>query len=216
MGWWAAAAPLPGEGCGFTLNAVYVPTAEQAHVSIDLLSRRRERDVREICEAAAKLGMLPQSVRDNIESLEMLLPDLVINLDKMRASEWAAIASDVKRAASVVIVLKSEYPSADVSKIIARAPKVLLQSVEGLQNDAAEVKAMLAALSKQGEIDAIIEAVPYLLSPKELHQSLANLAAWFPSQDPVQVLSTNPSILLNVGEADLPADPLYGEEVGFY
>jgi hypothetical protein len=41
-----------------------------------------------------------------------------------------------------------------------------------------------ALLSKVEDVDAIIDAVPYLMNPKELQQSLANLARWFPNQDP--------------------------------
>jgi hypothetical protein len=41
-----------------------------------------------------------------------------------------------------------------------------------------------ALLSKVDDVDAIIDAVPYLMNPKELQQSLANLARWFPNQDP--------------------------------
>jgi hypothetical protein len=32
------------------------------------------------------------------------------------------------------------------------------------------------------EVDAIIEAVPYLMDPVQLVQSLADLQRWFPSQ----------------------------------
>jgi hypothetical protein len=44
-----------------------------------------------------------------------------------------------------------------------------------------QVKALLHDVE---DVDAIIEAVPYLMNPKELQQSLANLARWFPNQDP--------------------------------
>lgn len=37
-------------------------------------------------------------------------------------------------------------------------------------------------LSRVENVDAIIQAVPYLTDPKELGMALANLAAWFPGQ----------------------------------
>lgn len=63
---------------------------------------------------------------------------------------------------------------------------------------------MLAGLE---DPDAVIQAVPSLLSPLELHRALSNLAAWFPSQAALAVLATNPTLLLNIEEADLDADP---------
>jgi hypothetical protein len=34
---------------------------------------------------------------------------------------------------------------------------------------------------------------------------------WFPNQDPFEMLQKNPKMLVNIEEADLEADPLYGE-----
>ena len=62
-------------------------------------------------------------------------------------------------------------------------------------------------------IDAVIEVVPDLLSPSQVLLSLSNLKRWFPAQDPFQLLQTNPALLNNVEEADVDADPLYGEWV---
>ncbi len=73
---------------------------------------------------------------------------------------------------------------------------------------AIQVKQMLASVP---DIDAIMEAVPYLMNPAALAQSLANLRTWFPSSNPLQMLQENPTMLLNIEEADLDADPLYGE-----
>lgn len=39
--------------------------------------------------------------------------------------------------------------------------------------------------------------------------------SWFPKEDPFQLLQKNPSMLLNIEEADLPADPTYGEFMGW-
>lgn len=50
-----------------------------------------------------------------------------------------------------------------------------------------QVKQMLARLDGEGEVDAVIEAVPYLLYPPALLQSLSNLQTWFPLQDPIEV-----------------------------
>lgn len=66
-------------------------------------------------------------------------------------------------------------------------------------------------LARVEDMDSIINAVPYLLDPQQLQQSLVNLSRWFPNQDPFDVLQKNPTMLVNIEEADLEADPLYGE-----
>lgn len=67
---------------------------------------------------------------------------------------------------------------------------------------------MLAGLQ---DPDAVLQAVPCLLNPQELQRALSNLAAWFPDQSPLVMLANNPKLLLNIEEADLDADPTYGE-----
>ena len=45
----------------------------------------------------------------------------------------------------VLVVLKGEYPSADISSIVTKRPKVLLQPIKQLQDDAAEVRGVRGA-----------------------------------------------------------------------
>lgn len=56
-----------------------------------------------------------------------------------------------------------------------------------ISQHACQVKRILSSVDKPGELDAIIEAVPQLLDPRQLALSLSNLARWFPSQHPVEV-----------------------------
>ncbi|GIL96185.1 hypothetical protein Vretimale_2064 [Volvox reticuliferus] len=73
-----------------------------------------------------------------------------------------------------------------------------------------KVRRVLAAASN---LDAIIEEVPYLMDPAALAQSLSNVCRWYNTQDPVSMIARNPKLLLNVEEADLEADPLYGDAI---
>ena len=69
-----------------------------------------------------------------------------------------------------------------------------------------QVKSLLA--SKVQDIDSIIDAVPDLMNPQQLTQSLSNLVAWFPNHDPFELLQQNPQILEN---PNVEADPTYGK-----
>lgn len=71
---------------------------------------------------------------------------------------------------------------------------------------ALQVKSILA--SRVQDIDSIIDAVPDLMNPQQLTQSLSNLVAWFPNHDPFELLQQNPQILEN---PNVEADPTYGK-----
>eukprot|EP00198_Chlamydomonas_reinhardtii_P005453 XP_001694789.1 predicted protein [Chlamydomonas reinhardtii] len=75
----------------------------------------------------------------------------------------------------MLVVIKTSYPGANVGKIVSRAPKILLQSPEQLQADAAVIRKVLAGAPNA---DSIIEEVPYLMSPPALAQSLSNVSRW--------------------------------------
>lgn len=57
-----------------------------------------------------------------------------------QAGEWAALARDVNSVAAKLITLKSCYPNADVFKIAAARPRLLLQSDQELVEGASKVR----------------------------------------------------------------------------
>ncbi|KXZ55259.1 hypothetical protein GPECTOR_3g398 [Gonium pectorale] len=157
--------------------------------------------------AGRRQGIREELLRENLDKLEALLPELTPDVSKMRAADWAKLAKDVNQVALMLVTIKTSYPGANVGKIVAKAPKLLLKSPEALRSDAEVVRRVLAAAPNP---DAIVEEVPYLMEPSALAQSLSNVARWYNTKDPVAMIAKNPKLLLNVEEADLEADPLYG------
>ncbi|GIL74326.1 hypothetical protein Vretifemale_4374 [Volvox reticuliferus] len=193
----------------YTLGHYYGSTNPVSGVKqLDHTKRRRDRVVAEIIEAGRRQGVPEQLLRGNLDELEALLPELTPDVSKMRAGDWAKLAKDINKVATMLVVIKTCYPGANVGRIVAKVPKVLLKSPEAVSADAAVVRRVLAAASN---LDAIIEEVPYLMDPAALAQSLSNVCRWYNTQDPVSMIARNPKLLLNVEEADLEADPLYGE-----
>jgi len=195
-----------------TLSSLYLRTVKvQPFVQLDHEKRRKEKELKEICQAGGRLGASESMLRENMAQLESLLPDLHPNLDQMKASDWVKVLKNIQGVTMIVITLREQFPRANISAVLKMKPKLLLGNAARIQEDARQVKAML---SKVEDVDAIIEAVPYLLDPYQLAQSLANLKKWFPNQDTLGMLQKNPKLLVNIGEADLEADPLYGADVG--
>ena len=69
------------------------------------------------------------------------------------------------------------------------SPRILLRPAAQMEADAAKVRSMLAAAH---DVDAIVEAVPYLLDPQACAQSLANISTWYNTKEPVQMLEKDP------------------------
>jgi len=206
----SAAAPLPAESPSYTLSELYIQKKDlPQYKQIDHAAKRRERETREIIEAARRVGLKEEAVRANIRSLTALLPDFAPNLDKMPASGWVKLLSDVPRVASVLIELKAAYPRANLSLIINKRPKVLLLPLGQVRQQAEQVRSLLSKVDGEGEVDAMMEAVPGLMEPPALVDCLGSLQRWFPGEDPVQVLRRNPTIMLNLNESDIAAEPTY-------
>ncbi|KAF8073214.1 DENND2B [Scenedesmus sp. PABB004] len=192
----------------FQRDALFVKRVEvQPFQQLDLAERRRVRELKEIVDAAARQGVDRGVIEEGMAKLAALVPGVVVSLDAMKAADWAKVLAAADGVVAVVISLKSTFPGLDVAAVIKRTPKLLLRPAVDVAADARQVKQMLA---KAADPDAIISAVPYLLSPRELAQSLSNLEQWFPGEDPLQVLQQRPEVLTNVAEADLDADPTYG------
>jgi|APGre2960657404_1045060.scaffolds.fasta_scaffold44837_2 hypothetical protein len=124
----------------FTMAAIYNGTAERVGPQIDHHSRRRERVDAEVVEAGRKRGLPEPAVRAGLASLVELLPALAPNLDRMRASDWAVLATDVNGVMAQLIALKTAFPTADVGRIVAAAPRLLLRGEAALKADAAQAR----------------------------------------------------------------------------
>jgi hypothetical protein len=162
-------------------------------------------------QAAKRHGMSREQVEEAVAKLEALLPALSPNLDKMRASDWVTVLRDTEMVAVKLVVLKSYYPTVDLTSVLARSPRFLLADVDAMQADAQQIQAILG--SKLNNLDAVIQAVPDLMRPAQAMLTLSNLKRWFPTHDVYDLLQKNPTILYQIEEADLDPDPTYGERV---
>lgn len=204
-----------------TLTSLYLKPEDRVPdiPAVDWDARRRKRERGEIAEAAQRLAPTPLSaeqVARGLDDLEALLPGVPVgSLDLLKASEWARVASDPSRAARAALALRAAFPRADAAAIIRRAPRLaLLRAPEDVARDAAAARAHLdPTLGRDdlGCVDAAVELVPELATPKGVATALALLRKWHPSHDPYELLRKDPTLLVNQDESDLAADPIYGE-----
>ncbi|GAX73488.1 hypothetical protein CEUSTIGMA_g940.t1 [Chlamydomonas eustigma] len=170
--------------------------------------RRRIRYAAEIVEAAVRIGKSEAFIRERLAEIDAVFPDL-INLHKMKASDWVLVVSDVDAVAQKLVTIKSVFPKANAFKIVASLPKLLLKPAEMLRLEAEKSRKQLSSLSNP---DAVVEAVPELVDPVTLARAISSLRAAMPTQDPLQILDANPEVLLSLGsEADIKDSAEYGE-----
>lgn len=191
----------------YTMSQLYVSNRPKPVPLTEYQQRRKEKDMKEIMDAAAKRGKNPLKVRESLEQLEVLLPGL-INLYKMKASDWVAMGEDVNAMANKLVLLKTYYPQADIFRIVAQRPKTLMQSDAVIKDNAEKVKKLLG---RAEDPDAIIQSLPELMDPTSLSRALGYLQQQFPDQDPVHLLQKNPNLLLNLVESDVEDSAEYGE-----
>jgi hypothetical protein len=204
-----------------TLNDLYIAPEDriQPIPTAHWGERRRARERAEIAEAGARLRPSPLSARQvasGLDSLEALLPGVPVgSLDLLKASEWARVAADPPRAAQAALALRSAFPRADAAAIIRRAPRLaLLRDPAEVARDAAAARAVLDPTLGRDDVaavDAAVELVPELATPRGVAVALGHLRKWHPKSDPYELIRKDPTVLVNQDESDLEADPSYGE-----
>ncbi|KAG2490964.1 hypothetical protein HYH03_010640 [Edaphochlamys debaryana] len=176
-----------------------------------MLARQRQRVAAEIIEAGRRAGVpsSPEQLREGLQALEALLPGFTPNLDSLKASEWARIASDAPAAASKIILLKTHYPRLDLARALAAHPRLLLQSVEQLDRSATQL------LDRAKDAERLLAAVPALLEPKALISVLITVTKWYQlEKDPIEVLEADPELVQRAQDYDVPFEPVYIDEQG--
>lgn len=144
-----------------------------------------------------------------LAALENLLPGWKIDLDAsgVKAADLASLALDPSQAASRVLALKALWPTADLTRIVQKKPAVLLDDAATLKANAAQVRQLLRTAV---DADALVTAIPELLSPRMALSCLLTVAKWyFNRRDPVEVLEKDPGLIERASMADMPLEPVF-------
>eukprot|EP00775_Hariotina_reticulata_P003512 gene3512-3782_t len=165
-------------------------------LTVDWQKRRQQRVVNDLVEASRRLGpaFTREAIQAGVHSLEQLLPGLQIDVEAMKASEW------------------THYPRADLPRIIQKQPQLLLQDIAEMEDNAKQVKQLLADAR---DPDALLTVLPSLMDPRTLISVLVTVKKWyFNKRDPVEVLEADPELILRAQDCDIPFEPVYLEGGG--
>ncbi|KAF8055487.1 hypothetical protein HT031_006746 [Scenedesmus sp. PABB004] len=180
----------------------------------DWEARRRRRVVDDLFDASRRLGpaFTREAIAEGVTTLEALLPGLQVDVEALKAADWARLALDVGGAATKLVLLKSCYPGADLSRVIQRQPGLLLLDASTLEENSKQVKSLLSTAK---DADALLTALPSLMEPRTLISVLVTVRKWyFNKRDPVEVLEADPELILRAQACGVPLDPVYMDETG--
>eukprot|EP00798_Chlamydomonas_sp_ICE-L_P022120 gene22120-29180_t len=148
------------------------------------------------------LNLTPEELDSRMESLIVLIPDMASMVYRLQPSILASLLSDISGLAQRLLDLKAVLPRADVSKLVARAPALLLPTSA---NGTSEWIQKLCALSARDprctdvlnqveklkkllgitDVDNIIEQEPRLLDVQGVEEALEDMARLMPKAFPM-------------------------------
>lgn len=99
---------------------------------------------------AAHPPCLNPHTRAGVQTLESLLPGLQIDVELLKASDWARLVVDISGTANKIILLKTLYPRADLTAVVQRSPATLMWSAEELTDNAVQVRDFASCCCRTG------------------------------------------------------------------
>jgi len=179
-------------------------------------------DLHEACQRRARLAKPPLTPEQNqrydlkqlesgIERLELLLPGFSINIEQLSALQWADLVTDTNGVAAKLVALKGCYPNLDLVDLLQKYPKVLTLEPQELRENAYKVMELLQGAKNP---EAIIQAVPELITPKILASVIITINKWYQlERDPIEVLENDPDIVRRAQVKEKERD-VWGRETG--
>jgi hypothetical protein len=153
---------------------------------------------------ARDLGVDASVVNARLDSLRILIPDLAARMSTMRAGDLARLAASVSDVAAAMVRLRSVFPTANVSKMVAKRPELLAMPVEEVAARATGLRALLAGV----DADAAAAEQPRLLDVDDTRAALEELRRLMPGMDVVSMLAADTDLLTSVqtGPSLIPYD----------
>ena len=174
-----------------------------------MLTRFRKRRVHELADIADIEGDVAMANWCSVEAILGAKPGTMLpDPEKMKDKDWARFVNTGAAAAisKRVVVLKSRFPSLDITLIAKSKPSLLLEEIDVLQRRAEQAALTLHTAQDAGKLIGII---PDLLNPQACASILGTLARFFPKKPSVETLEKDPDIVRRMEENDVALDPAF-------
>lgn len=156
---------------------------------------REDLSVRTTARNGSHISRSLPPLSEGLQVLATLLPGL--SAKRLRQLPYALVArltSDLNGVCLRLVQLKILFPTADVAKLVARRPTLLLEEEFATVSAA---KAGLQRIFPETNLDAMVEELPLLLI-EDIDEAMDELQRLIPGSDPQQVLKYQSHMLLSV------------------
>ncbi|WIA08735.1 hypothetical protein OEZ85_008159 [Tetradesmus obliquus] len=162
--------------------------------TLDLLSNDRKLQLA-VQVVAQEAGVRQAQLLERVQALLNVLPDMDARLQAMKPADVVRLALRVDDVARKLLLLKSMFPEANVSRLCTECTHILLLDLPQFEAAVQQVHNLLAGASSPS---ALLDAAPMLLDPAALQEVLAELQRLFgASCSPLQLLQSNPDLALS-------------------
>ncbi|GAB4822584.1 hypothetical protein N2152v2_009630 [Parachlorella kessleri] len=179
-----------GTNCGFQLNERYLQWDESAQRRLIKIY------------VAQELKQTVEWVDARLLELSILLPDLLPKLDRLQAKLVLQLVRDTPAVAAKLVHFRELLPELDLSRLLAQYPRLLLDlDADALQRQLVTLRVALPGV----KVELLVQREPLLLTA-DIQRVLEELQRLLPAgQDPIKVLVADPSSVLDMQMAGLPA-----------
>ncbi|PNW82420.1 hypothetical protein CHLRE_06g278150v5 [Chlamydomonas reinhardtii] len=149
---------------------------------------------------AEKLGVSTEEVEARAEQLALLLPDLLTRMEYTRVDILQPLLEDLPGLTQQLIGLRECLPGVNLSQLVAKHPRLLSE-----YRDPAQLEARLQQLRTAlpgVNVPVLVNEEPHLLHV-DIGVVLLNCKRLMPNMDPVQLLVSQPQMVLTAVEAGL-------------
>lgn len=153
-----------------------------------------------------ELGLGVAEAQERLDVLAALLPDVATRLTRTSMQVLAEFCQDLPGLAMLLLELKEELPSLNISLLMSRHPSLLL----GFRQQPGALRGRLDEMRRQlgprVNVAALVAAEPFMLTA-DMPAVLASCARLMPGMDPIPLLVSMPHMLLSAADSGLPPAP---------
>ncbi|KAL6773921.1 hypothetical protein ACKKBG_A23055 [Auxenochlorella protothecoides x Auxenochlorella symbiontica] len=155
---------------------------------------------------AAGLGLEEEEVEQRLGRLTCYLPDLVHKLPRMRAPLVQALVERVDEIPGRVLELRQVLPRANLGRMLADHPGVVLSwSARGLQDAVLRLEALLPGI----DVERVIAEFPVYLDVEGVQDAIREAERLLPGYDVRAAMARDPEVIHSFQKmsAMIPYDP---------
>eukprot|EP00892_Ulva_mutabilis_P006787 jgi/Ulvmu1/4480/UM002_0205.1 len=155
---------------------------------------------------AQKTELSNAELERRLQTLVILLPDICARLPSMKPAILSRLLIERQAVAERLLALKQIFPGADCSKMLAKELGLLSETIDSLEQRAADLREFLPA----ADIDKLVQDNPSILSVDTFMAAVQDARRLMPGIHIESLMMSQPDFVLSLqkGTDMIPYDPI--------